>query len=153
MAPKVSPPVLSNARQAQRRAAIRQLNAIAGELGLELIPVKCDCARVEGLVRELDRVCPDASTAARVRAASATFVHHGGTLSVQLQKEQADTDADDMPLMLVQRHRVLEEGLGEPTFRVRAQPAAVERAGKQTQSVPLRTSAPKSNRKQYFAPV
>ena len=108
MAPKLDPAAVSNSRQAQRRSAVRQLNVLAGELGVRQVSVKGSSERVENLVCELDRVCPDAEVAARVREAAAMFVRNGGTLSVRLQQEQED--ANDMPLTLVQRHRVLEEG-------------------------------------------
>ena len=108
MAPKLDPAAVSNSRQAQRRSAVRQLNVLAGELGVRQVSVKGSSERVENLVCELDRVCPDAEVAARVREAAAMFVRNGGTLSVRLQQEQED--ANDMPLTLVQRHRVLEDG-------------------------------------------
>ena len=64
----------SNARQAQCRVAVGQLNRIATELGAKPVPVKAGGDRVGNLIRELDRACADESIAARVRAVCANGV-------------------------------------------------------------------------------
>ena len=98
----------SNNRQAQRRQAVSQLNVLAGEFGLEPIPVKAPCGTVEKLVRSLDRQDLDYTSALQLREAAELYVSNGGHFGVQLGPalEPVITGA----LAQLQRHRVLQDG-------------------------------------------
>ena len=115
MAAKVTPAAKSNARQAQRRAAVVLLNGLAAELGVRQISVKSARGPVEKLVRVLDARCRDGSLPARLRAAVTSYLNNSSTFSVSLLPAASGVDADacsadcDRPPPL-QRHRLLDEG-------------------------------------------
>ena len=75
-----------NRRRDQCRAAVRELNAFAAQVGANPVPAKSASAeQVEGLVRVLQRRMVSAEQAARLRATTETWLRHGGRFSVPLE--------------------------------------------------------------------
>ena len=100
----------SNNRQAQRRAAVRLLNELATEVGVPKVSVKAGSENVLTMVRALDRRCSDSDRSERLRAVLESYVQNGGQLPVKLRPQpEAGDNAQPAPVLL-QRHRVLDEG-------------------------------------------
>ena len=102
-----------NARSLARRGAVRLLNGLAQELGLKPVPVKSRAARVEALVRLLERRCQSDGYPRRL-AAVAQYVDNGGMFSVPMlataSAAESSCDVDTDPTPTLGRHRVLDEG-------------------------------------------
>ena len=99
MAPKQD----SNARQAQRRAAVTQLNILAADMSVRKVPVKAGTTQVAVLVRELDRKCTSEELSARLRDSITLYLDNGGTLPDRLRPVSDTASPTTSPL---QRHRL-----------------------------------------------
>ena len=98
----------SNARKAARKAALRQLNDLAEELGLNPVSLKrARAAEVEQLARSLQMRQLSADHAARLRASLAAWVANGGRLSAEVLDVD---DPDAQPQRPLDGHRVLARG-------------------------------------------
>ena len=99
---------VSNARKAQRKAAVHELNVMAAEVGLRSASVKrLRAAEVEQLARALQRRMRRAVEAARLRRTLAAWVANGGTLSVPVLDAE---DPETQPRSPLDGHRVLGRG-------------------------------------------
>ena len=65
-------------RQADRRAALRSLNALATDLGLSTLPVKTVGAKVDRFLKRLQARCTTSDSAERLRAAALQWQGNGG---------------------------------------------------------------------------
>ena len=109
----------ANARSLARRGAVKLLNCLAQELGVQPVPVKSRAARVEALVRLLERRCQSDGYPRRLSAAASQYVDNGGVFSAPLlvaapatvaAAEEGSGDADSEAAQPLVKHRVLDEG-------------------------------------------
>ena len=99
---------VSNARKARRKAAVRELNVLAAEMGLPPISVKQHRAvDVEQQARALQRRMRNAGDAARLRRPLTAWIANGGELTVPVLDEG---DPETQPRSPVDGHRVLGRG-------------------------------------------
>ena len=99
---------VSNARKAQRKAAVHELNVMAAEVGLKTVSVKrLRAVDVEQLARALQRRMRSAVEAARLRRTLEAWVANGGSLSVPVLDAE---DPDALPESPLDGHRVLARG-------------------------------------------
>ena len=113
MAPKMKALAQSNARQAQRRAAVALLSGLAVEVGISPIRAKSGNDAVETLVRALERKCQTANLSGRLHTAASQFCGNGGIFTVPLLPVSIGVGGDERDTEVapsIQRHRVLDEG-------------------------------------------
>jgi len=106
----------ANARQLMRKDAVRSMNALATELGLEKVHVHLKGllageVKVERLVRALETRCQTTSLSRRLLHAVRLWSDNGGTLPQPISGTATGGDEADEPgVSPLPRHRVLEPG-------------------------------------------
>ena len=106
----------SNERKRAREEAVKSLNDMAVDFGLQKVPVKSTWLRVQQLIRKVQACGLDSSAAARLHGAAEQWIVNGGRLQgtlVPLPLVNAAQTAAEPPA--VPRHRVL-----EASFRIQS---------------------------------
>ena len=98
----------SNARQAARRAALRDLNAVAQEVGVAALPVKTTGKPVQRLVKALQARVADGATADRARDAARRWQAAGGYLQGEVVPPAGLESSDLLEPTPIISHKILE---------------------------------------------
>ena len=105
--------VEGNRRKRQREAALRALNLLAEEVGVEPVPLKTAGRKVQKLMKKVEARCVDDDKVGRLRAAATQWKENGGVLDARIAPalvEEAYEDDNSLLPAAVPRHNILLAG-------------------------------------------